>query len=66
MIPEAKFVAVRSADTGNVNSQCRAVDVAKDVPDAYRIQYLQFSLQTPFQDTARTERMAKEFVSKTQ
>ena len=52
---------MRSADTGNVKSQCRAV-VVNDVPDAYGIQYLQF-LQSPVRVTARTELMAKEFVS---
>ena len=66
MIPTAKFLVVWSADR-NVKSQCRAVvDVVNDVPDAYRIQYLQFSLQSPVQDTGRTEHMTKEFVSKTQ
>ena len=52
-----------SADIENVKSQCRAVDVVNNVPDAYRIQYLQF-LQSPVRDTARTELMAKEFDSK--
>ena len=41
---------MQSADTGNVKSQCRAVDVVNDMPDAYHIQYLQF-LQSPVQDT---------------
>ena len=33
-----------------------STDVVNDMPDAYRIQYLQF-LQSPVQDTARTELM---------
>ena len=43
MIPAAKFLVVRCADSGNVKSQCQAVDVVNDVSDAYLIQYLQLS-----------------------
>ena len=39
-----------------MKSQFRAVDVVNDVPDAFCIQHLQFSLQSPVQDTAMTPR----------
>ena len=47
----------------NCQTQSRQGEVFNDVPNGYRIQYLQF-LQSPVRDTARTELMAKEFVRK--